>query len=423
MTTATNCGAHRHARGRIAMTVCLVALGSGALLRAQTRANISPGVSVAAFHDNNLFYDPDSRRQTDDVWRVSPGLSFDEHATNVDVLFSGVIDAEWYRTHTDLSTPFARQQGDLRVDVRPSALWTVSIASAGERSLTPEALNLTTGLIVGRARGWRWNAAPDFSREITPTTSVHFGGNESAEGVSPVSGSPAAVIEGDVFTHEWRGGASHSFSSRDQFTADYVGDWYFVSNTPALLSHAAQLGYTRRLTSTWKASFKGGPRFVAGDIHADLDARLERDHGAATFALNYVRDVTTAVGVIGVINSDRVLLSAGLTQPHHVEASVHAGMYRDQFGLAVVRVYHASADLTVPIAGPVSIAASYGIDQQHGRFGVLGPVLPSLIDDRAPVRRSVLLFRLVVSPTFHTPAGVPRQQPKGDAGGDQRSPR
>jgi hypothetical protein len=117
-----------------------------------------------------------------------------------------------------------------------------------------------------------------------------------------------------------------------------------------------------------------------------------------------------------------VLASVGLTQPHHLEAALHAGLYRDQFGVATVRVYHASADLTVPIAGAVSIAASYGIDQQQGRFGFLSPATPATVANNSPIRRSVVLVRLVVSPTFHTPAGVPRREPGGGAG-NQRSPR
>jgi hypothetical protein len=423
MAARNTSGAAGRARVRIVVALSVVTIGSGALLRAQTRANISPIVTVSGLHDDNLFYDPSDRRQTDDVWRLSPGFSVEQQSHNINLFLDAVADAEWYRTHTDLSTPFARQQGDLRMTVTPASLWTITITSAGERTLTPEALNLTTGIIVGRARGWRWNAAPDFARAITPTTKIHFGGSDSGEGVSPVSDSEAPVVQGDVFTHEWRAGVAQDFSSRDQFTADYVGDWYFVSGSPALLSHAAVVGYTRRITDTWRVAVKGGPRFVGGDIHADIDARLERDHGAATFALNYVRDVTTAVGVLGVVDSDRVLASIGVTRPHHVEAGLHAGIYRDQFGTSVVRVYHASADLTVPLGGAVSIAASYGLDQQQGRFTVLGPATPSLLDTRGPVRRGVAMIRLVVSPTFHTPAGVPRREPGGASGGDQRSPR
>src|SRR5688500_5355828 len=117
---------------------------------AQARSAVQPSITSGLVFDNNIFF---SEERVDDlIWRVTPELVVTRETPFGSFLGRYGFDAERYRTQTDLTTMFARQDASISVTTRPGVSTSATFDAGIDSTLRPSELNLSTQLATGRRR-------------------------------------------------------------------------------------------------------------------------------------------------------------------------------------------------------------------------------------------------------------------------------
>ncbi len=198
-------------------------------------------LSVGTAYDDNVLWQPDA--ESDHVWRVMPGVTFTRDTPTSAWLGSADVQSEWYSRFRDLSTPAARQHADLTGKWIRSPRSSVTVASGYDNSISPADLNLTTGIVPGRLRAWRWFTGPEARSAIASNTALI--------GRYEVIGEFAAATPG-VFTHDAEAGVAQQVDERDEVRVRYVGQVFDFQQSEAIVSNTGLVGWTRRMTPAFR---------------------------------------------------------------------------------------------------------------------------------------------------------------------------
>src|SRR5262249_35834019 len=141
------------------------------------------------------------------------------------------------------------------------------------------------------------------------------------------------------------------------------------------------LGWTHKITPLTRISIDAGPRLTVparwSDVKPEVDLLLARQTGASEVSLEYARTLTTAVGFSGVMDTQRVVASAGYHEPRAMDFTATGSVYSNAFADSTTRVYQATLDLTRRMIGVFWFSTSYSFDIQRGTLGVV--LLPDSI--------------------------------------------
>ena len=419
-------------------TAALVLTGwySTAPLQAQARTVVTPSVSVAWVYDDNLFYQ--AAAEIERILRVTSGLDVTRETQRTTLDFDISFDLERFDEHSTLSTPLARQAAFLRTRTQASPRVAVQFEGSFDSTRAPTELNLTTGLLTGRRRAYRLHGGPGVTVDVTPTARVSVDYDLYAdvvpEGTLLVAGLPGEPLESlepasRLFTHVAGAQFAQGITPRNELRIDYVARWFMIGDerragittpivTPGqtLATHTAMVGWAFRVNPAVRFEAAVGPRLRQGRFGIDgveAEALLWRQRPTHDVFVSYVRTVTTAIGLRSLIEVDRALLRGVYRPPFGMQTEGEVGFYQNTVDDQTVRAFQVSGGVTVPIAGPLSVGASYSMDFQRGRFGgaVLQPIIPGpgpILNPNAPLRRSMAMVRIVLAPQVRrTPEDPP----------------
>jgi hypothetical protein len=390
-------------RSRLVVACGVVAgLACGAPALAQTGTVIAPSFAVGAGYDTNVFWLPTTSNmlRTDSLWRFTPGLAV-RHTDSHDVWGGSYsFDAERYQNHPDLTTPFARQSAAIYDHVTMSPLTKWALDAHFDSTLSPSDLNLTTGIVIGRVRASRWGGETSISHDVSPRVELDGGYRVSLDRLD----ASVFEIESRVLTNAAEGGVKIRVTPRNDFTATGQTERFDFAEGPSIVSNAALAGWAVRLTPATTFTIKGGPRWSLGRITPDIDATLIRRQGPSEASLTYARTETTAIGLPGVVQVQRLMAAGIYRRPGSFEMSVEGGGFDNSQRLTVTsapldtRVYHVGAHVTVPIGSLVSIQSTYGLDWQQGVVPIVAPLtLTPFAGSGATVNRQVVFVQFVIS--------------------------
>jgi hypothetical protein len=401
----------------VAMGAALLALLLGFPLRsaAQARVLIAPSASAGLAFDDNLFSTPDQQALTDQILRVTPGLSASRETAR-SYWFGGYsFDAERYQEHPILTTPMARQTAGGLVRVATSPRTAFTLAGGYDSTNTPSELNVTTALFTGRAKAWRWRAAPEVQHALSPASTV----------IASYDVTSDTLQDERIVTHAGRLALVHATGVRDEFRFEpFVRE--FIFNTGALAVGGGMVGWTHRITRFTSLKLQGGPRFVEKSdvVKPELNLALERRTEYSEWSVSYERSMTTAIGFNAVVDTERLLARTGYHHPAVVDFTLEGGVFSNRY-TTTTRAYRVGVDLTRALGPALAISLGYSLNLQNGLFnpltflsdaevGTAGlnlPLLTSPATTNVPLRRNVFAVRLVVAPTIKPMRTPPENKP------------
>jgi hypothetical protein len=399
------------ARQSFALSAALLA-AAPVVCAAQATSVVTTGVAVGYAYDDNVFWQPANR--TDRVLRISPTLRFTRDEPRSNWLGDFSLDAERFTRETSLTTALARQHASITGEQKTGPTSTFGLDAAYDNSITPTDLNLTTGLNLARTRAWRWYAGPNASRQFTARNTAR---------VSYRATGDYAELSPDVITHDAEASLQFDATPRTSIITRYNAQLFDFEAADAVLSHVGRVTWQRLTAAHVRLSLTGGARFTAGEWRPELAAKFARSTTISDASLDYTWTQTTALGIGGLVDVQRVSASAGYHHPNGWSAAVDTGAYFNEIGIERATVYHAGADVSHRIAGPLAIGLTYSFDYQTNPVSGLlsfSPVVPgtterlpgtvvALIDES--LRRNFVLVRFIVSGSRRSAAG-PAELPK-----------
>ena len=409
---------------RSAVVVSLALGLAPAAAAAQSRVEVVPSIGAGYVYDDNLFYEADTPGETpamDAIWRITPGLTVTRESRRARFIGRYVLDAERYRDHPDLNEVFARQHGSFRLTAQPGARVAMAVDGSVDATRTPSELNLTTGLATERRPAWRWSVSPEVTwqaaRRIQLVT--RYRGTLDRLSDRDRSGSPAPGpdvltpsgpdllpdAETTLYSHEGAVAATYMVDGRNDLTAGYQVRRFSGDRAPLLL-HVPTFGWSSRLTRYTRLTLTGGPRLGGDRTGTELSAALEQTIRRVTATLAFDRTTTTAVGLAGVVDIDRVQGSVVYRSPGVAEVGLRGGLFRNGIGDSTATVYQFGGHLTRTLAGPLALSASYVHNWQRGRFG--RPLQAGETEER--LRRGVAMVQLVFAPTVRAVQAAEREE-------------
>lgn len=421
-------------RAAIAAVTFVAVLQAPALAQ---RSEVRPSLTLAMGYDENPVLQPDGT--PDLVFRFTPGLTARRETARTRWIATFDLDAQRHREHAALTSPLARQHGEVRGRFIVGPRATFEIGGGYDRTLTPTDLNLETALAVEPIRATRLAGRTAMTWAIDPLTTL----DTSLELVDDSLSSDVGLR-----TYELEVGIIRQVGRRNELAWTYRGRRLShtglptapdtglpgareAAATPTSLSHAAILSWTHRLTPATSLTVGAGPRLDDDSVRTDIElAMVRRATRGWDAELSYVRTQAPALGVREFVALERVLAAATYRSVGQVETTIRAGIYRNELSTATVQVFRVAGGVTTPITPMVSFLVSYGVEWQDGRPVVprstlvsapsSGPGLftPELLTARGDrLRRGVVLVGLVISPPTLTRQ---RDAAEGRGGGSRR---
>ena len=348
--------------------------------RAQSQATFVPALSVSTAHDDNVLSAPSGAGDVLTYIRPSLEGRFDSPTVNLESLIS--FDIQRSVQHSSLNTIDARRHAMFDGRVRSTSSLLLGLAARYDRTETPGELNLDSGIMLVRQRAQRVQFTPSVDYRVTPKTTISTQYDWTTEALSNAPG-------GDL--HVARLGAARQWSPRTTWSTRYLGR-LFVDDAGTHRSHAAILGWTRRMSPATSLSLQAGPRFRSYDgITSEVMATLIRRTPRTRFLTDYWRGETIVLGIPGPV----AIHSASAKMSWALRRSLDLGTTLGVFSSTTLearraRVYHAS--LTGAWSRePYIVSFSYGSDLQQGDIRTRRSA-----DEQ--MRRGVFLVRLTVAP-------------------------
>jgi hypothetical protein len=334
-------------------------------------------IAAGMFYDDNLFWRPVGTEDT--ILRITPSIDARRESARVSFSSRYRLDSERYTQHSELDDPFAAQAADLDFIVRPNPMTTFGLRGAYSRTHRPGELNTTTGLAIGRQLASVGGAGAELTRRLGPLSSVQAGYGFDGTDVT---------IGTDSLAHDAYARLKRDVSTRDQLYLTYRAQyWTFYPDlrilgtfstappeTP-LFSQTALLGWSRRLTSVATLTLEAGPRLTTGEVEPEVTAAIGgRVARGTALNLSYAHTRTAAVGVIGLVDTDRILADIRYRRPEAWDIVVAGGLFRDVVpGFDRVTAYQATAEIRRAITRRVWFVASGRTSFNIRRAGDVAP--------------------------------------------------
>lgn len=365
------------------ITILVPALGlSAGDAAAQTRATLIPAVVIGGVYDDNV----SARAQADagQMLQMRPSLEADIESATVSLISLWSFDMQ-ASNHSALNALDARRHGMVDVKWRKSTMTTFGLGGRYDRTDSPADLDLDSGLLFERRNAQRWQVTPSVSRRIGQRTTFNALYDWTTENL---------LNDSHGSLHVARAGLSRELSERSSFSGGYVGR-LFMDSVSEHQSHAALLGWSRRIRQFTTMSLQAGPRWTTyRGLQPEVALSLMRDGRKLKGGFDYSHGETIILGVIGPVRVDTGSGRVNIAATRRIELGLHGAASKIlTIDDRAATVYRGTAVGSWSVGGPFTIAASYSADYQ------LGDVRRNFFRDER-VLRHVIRLGVTIAPSF-----------------------
>jgi hypothetical protein len=279
-----------------------------------------------------------------------------------------------------------RQRGSLELKATPDQVLTLSLSVAYYQTRTPQELNLTTGLAVGRVRAERYTTNPGFTYRFDPLTTVKGDYTYSKDLLAGIT----------IDSHIENLVLDHRLSPRDTVGPGYIGRQFAFTGFPALTSHAFTLGWTHELTPLTKFTLRAGPRVTEGTVDRLPEASASISHTlkSGELSLAYASTLATVIGQAATAKAQSVTGTATVELLPKLKISAGPAVYWVSSDAFKSTVYSALLEASYQLTKTLALAASYRFSFQRGSFNPLtGPAGPTNVE----ILHNIFLITLTVT--------------------------
>ena len=345
---------------------------------AQQRFEFSASLAAVEVYDDNLFFHTEAP-EPDNIWRLSPRLSLGRRSPRLTLVGRYGLDAESYRRHPSLDTPLAGQDASLEMSWVPSKRWTATTIASYAEAQSPGALNVLTGLELGRRRGRRLSARESLSWRIGARTK---GVLEQSSTREEVAGLPRTDTQTASLRLERRLGAldvGHiGYSARR-----------FASEADAILSHVVTLGWRREITPRAHFELEAGPRLSEHVVGAEVTASLRHRFARGEAGLSYIHTQTTVLGQTGPVMTQGVTATFRTQMLQSLTLAAGPAFARVQGRGSEFEIYRLDVEVAWRLTRRLSLSASHQFTLQRG--------VPGLARPDAEIVHNALMLRAVAA--------------------------
>jgi hypothetical protein len=350
--------------------------------RSQSQLTFVPSLSLSTLNDDNIF--TTSVRSADQMTLLTPSFEGSLETPTVSILSLYSFDMQRSFDHPALNNIEARRHGMIDTHFRRTPKLTLGFGTHYDRSDTAGELNFETSLLLERRRASRWELTPSLAYQATPLVTIRGQYDWTREDLEDL------MVANE---HVARVGVSRQLSTRTSVTLGYLGR-FFINGDETEASHAALVGWTHRLQPFTMLTLQAGPRLSSrGQLAPEIVASLaHRAPGIVGYAFDYWRGESIILGVLGPVE-----LQSGtgkFTWPvrSNIDIGAAAGLFNSvSLSQGQARIYHAEMVASWSPGPYYTVAASYGVDFQHG------DIRSGLLTDKN-VMRHVFLVKLTVAP-------------------------
>ncbi len=276
-----------------------------------------PSLSIAAVHDDNLFFDI-SEKASDLIARVSPALEVGYESETLTWSGSYRFDAETYDKYTDLDSSLARRFADAELEFAPTSRLTLLAKADYTKTNTLDDLSLVPGgvlqgLLIGRNEAERLSINPAMEYSITSTATGSLAYTQTNDKLFGGVKNDTYKLEADL---------EHKFSAKNAIGYGYIYRNYRFDdesgqNTVTIPSarqnsHTAWFGLSHKWSPRTSGTARVGPRYYQQSVEPYLLLSLRRKYTNGDLRVSYERDETTLLGDVGRVEAET--LSATLSR-------------------------------------------------------------------------------------------------------------
>lgn len=350
---------------------------------AQTRATVIPAVVIGGVYDDNV----SARAQADagQMLQMRPSLEADIESPTVSLISLWSFDMQ-RSNHEALNALDARRHAMADVKWKQSTLTTWGLATRYDRTDSPADIDLNTGLVFDRRSATRWEVSPALTHRIGERTVFNALYDFTTENL---------INDSEGSLHLARMNMSREISERTSFSGGYIGR-LFLDSVSEHQSHAAVIGWNRKMQQFTTLSLQAGPRWTTyRGLVPEVSASLTRDGRTFDGGLDYAHGETIILGVLGPVQVDTGSARINVSARHKLDFGFHAAASKiltlDERGATV---YRGTVVGSWGIGGPYTLAASYSADYQ------LGDVRRNFFRDER-VLRHVVRVGVTIAPSFN----------------------
>lgn len=295
--------------------------------------HLRPFVSVAEVYESNLFSTATAREE-DLITRVTPGLESIYRSPLWTLSGRYAVGLERFAEHAELTSIDARHEGSLGIGYQLTPRMTVSAGAEYLTTRTPGELNTLTGLSFPRARAERIGGRSGLKRQLSPVTT---GTLEYAFTRDRLFGGFGAD------THAAAAAVSRRLSPRTTVTGRYRANRFGFAGAGAerslVTSHSLGVGVSHAITSDLSVSLDAGPRATGDAVRPEMSTTIAWSHEPAELSLAYARTQSTAIGLVGPVDTHSLQATAARTFGKTFEVRVGPGAFRSGLGDLHADVY------------------------------------------------------------------------------------
>ena len=329
---------------------------------AQQRFELGASLAAAEAYDDNLFFSPDAPEQ-DNIWRLSPRLSVGRRSPHFTIRGRYGLDAESYRRHPALDSPFAGQEASLEMAWTPSKRLVASTTASYSEAQAPGMLNLLSGLELGRRRGRRLYARQLLTWQLGTRSQFVIEPSFTREAVE---GLPRTDTESVMVRLEKRLGAV------DRGRISYSARRYGFDGD-AVFSHVVALGWSREITPLDHFDLEAGPRLSDHMVGAEASVSLRHRFERGEAALSYVHTQTTVLGEAGPVMTKSLTATLARQLFHSLTLAAGPTFARVQGAGSEFEVYRVNLEVAWRLNRRLTLSASHQFNFQSGVPGLAGP--------------------------------------------------
>jgi hypothetical protein len=379
---------HRRRIKELTMRRTSVSLSIAALVvcaapaAAQTRATIIPAVVIGGVYDDNV----SARAQADagQMLQMRPSIEADYESPTVSLISLWSFDMQ-RSNHASLNALDARRHAMADLKWKKSRVTTLGFASRYDRTDSPADIDLDAALVFGRRSAQRWEITPAFMHRIGERTTFNALYDWTTENLVNAS---AGTL------HVARAGLTRELSERTSINGGYLGR-LFLDSVSEHQSHAALLGWTRKMAQFTTMSVQAGPRWTTyRGLVPEVTASLMRDGRTLKAGLDYSHGETIILGVLGPVQVDTGSARVNVAATRKIEFGLHTAASKIlTIDERAATVYRGTLVGSWSVGGPFTLSASYSADYQ------LGDVRRNFFRDEK-VLRHVFRLGVTIAPSF-----------------------
>lgn len=370
-------------RRTLCSLLTLALMLSAPVAMAQTRATVIPAVVIGGVYDDNV----SARAQADagQMLQMRPSIEADYESQTLSLISLWSFDMQ-RSNHASLNQLDARRHAMADLKWKKSTVTTMAFTSRYDRTDTPGEIDLDSGLIFARRNAQRWELAPSFMHQIGQRTTFNALYDYTTENL---------VNDSAGTLHTARTSLSRALSERTSISGGYVGR-YFLDTVSEHQSHAALVGWTRKMAQFTTLSFNAGPRWTTyRGIQPEVSASLARDGRKFDGGLDYAHGETIILGVLGPVQVDTGTARVNIAATRKTDFGLHFGASKIlTIDERAATVYRGTIVGSHSLGGPFTLAASYSADYQ------LGDVRRNFFRDEK-VLRHVVRVGVTIAPSFN----------------------